>query len=203
MESIRVWFGMMLLILLQSCSQLPQKSTNEVLSTANTAHIKQLNFIHQFKLHGRIGIQNNGQGFSGQIDWQHNAVHDQIALFSPFGGQVANIEKNNVSATLIDDKGQTYTADNIRLLMQNNLGWYIPLDLLVDWVLGRPSTHDDRSQAIMTWNHAGHIQKITQNGWEVAYQHYLLHEGYTLPSKLTLRKDQLYLKLIIESWDLH
>lgn len=203
MESIRVWFGMMLLLLLQSCSQLPQKSTDEVLSTTNTAHIKQLNLIHQFKLHGRIGIQNNGQGFSGQIDWQHNAVHDQIALFSPFGGQVANIEKNNVSATLIDDKGQTYTADNIRLLMQNNLGWYIPLDLLVDWVLGRPSTNADSSQQIIAWDQTGHMQKIRQNGWEVEYHDYLLHDGYMLPSKLTLRKETLYLKLIIASWQLH
>lgn len=203
MVNIRVWLGVSLLILLQSCSQLPPKSNNQQQNTANTAHIEQLNLIHEFKLHGRIGIQNNGQGLSGQIDWQHNKSNDHIAIFSPFGGQVASIDKNLASATLIDDKGETYTADNIQALMQNNLGWYIPLELLVDWALGRPSTHDDRSQAIMTWNHAGHIQKITQNGWEVAYQHYLLHEGYTLPSKLTLRKDQLYLKLIIESWDLH
>jgi outer membrane lipoprotein LolB len=123
-----------------------------------------------------MGLQTSGQGFSGRLHWQHTPSHDDISLFSPFGGQVAQIVKTDAQVTLTDDKGRSISASDIKTASSN------PVE--------------------PQWDAQGRLQSFKQDGWAVKYKSYKQTNGYDLPSKLTLRKEGLYLKLLVETWDI-
>lgn len=177
-------------------------STKPPASAASEAlkqqHLQSLAAIQQFSLQGRIGIQTYGKGFSGSMHWQHDSTGDDIALYSPLGGQVAGIKNDAEQITLEDNNGKIYTAADAETLTQTVLGWQLPLKGLVDWSLGRPA-----SSAIQgsTWNEQGLLTTLDQDGWKIEYDNYAEQDGYTLPGKIFLKSEKLNLKLLVEKWN--
>jgi outer membrane lipoprotein LolB len=147
----------------------------------------------------RIAVQTEGKGFSGRLHWQHNANQDEIALFSPLGGQVARMQKNVDGVTLTDANGNTQRAVNAESLTQNLLGWQLPLQGLADWSLGQP--HSTPIQAL-SLDERGLITSLKQDDWLISYDQYSEKNKHLLPSKIVLRSKNLTLKILIEEWDI-
>jgi len=161
-------------------------------------HLLSLQSIQQFSLQGRVGVQTSSKGFSGSLQWQHNRGDDDIALYSPLGGQVASIKKTSVQVTLEDSSGKIYSAADAETLTQSTLGWQLPLKGLADWAIGRP-TGSPVQESI--WNEQGLLTNLHQDGWKIEYQNYTEQDGYILPGKIFLRSDKLNLKLLVEKWN--
>jgi len=189
-----------LVALLQACASAPPSKTikNEVSLALYQQHLQTLAVIDQFTLKGRIGVQTNGEGFSGSLNWQHNNLNDDISLYSPFGGQVARIKKTVGKVTLEDAKGNSVSATDAETLTQTALGWRLPLAGLADWSLGRPTDGDVQS---ITWNEYGYLTSLRQDEWEIEYQNYSNQNGYSLPNKIWLKSKKVNLKLLVEQWD--
>jgi outer membrane lipoprotein LolB len=164
-------------------------------------HLAGLAEIRQFKLQGRIGVQNEGRGFSGSTRWQHDDAGDNIELFSPLGGQVATIRTTADGVQLTDSDGKNYSAKDAETLTQQTLGWSLPMQGLPDWALGRPA-HGTVDVASATWDKEGRLTRLKQDGWEIEYPEYRETAGHQLPARITLRSPKLYLKLVIEQWDI-
>ena len=199
MQLARMFLSISIAVLISGCITIPKpdispSSASEVL---HQAHLQDIAGIDQFSLNGRIGVQAEGKGFSGGLTWQHDKVHDDIALFSPLGGQVAIIKKTAKNVTFEDAKGNSITAIDAEILTQSTLGWKLPLTGLVDWSLGRP-----RDSAIIasSWDEQGHLSSLKQDGWDIQYQNYAIQNGYFLPRKIVLKNDKVNLKLLIENW---
>ena len=98
------------LVAIQGCANLAKTDVTPSTDTQalNQAHLQNIASIEQFTLKGRIGVQADGKGFSGGLSWQHNSTNDDIALYSPLGGQVASIKKTTENVTLEDCKRQQH-----------------------------------------------------------------------------------------------
>ncbi|MEZ0232078.1 MAG: lipoprotein insertase outer membrane protein LolB [Methylophilaceae bacterium] len=187
------------LFILTGCAGIkPQNTTPLPASTPeiHAQHLATIAAISAFDLQTRIGVQANGRGFSGATNWKHSATHDNIAIFSPLGAQVATIDKTPNGVTLIAD-GKTYYADDTETLTQKILGWSLPMQGLPDWILGRPSSSKIEQSA---WDEAGRLTKLRQDGWDIEYSQYVSTSGYQLPQKIALRSQNLNLKIIVERW---
>jgi len=189
-----------LVALLQACASAPPSKPikNEVSQDLYLQHLKNLAVIDQFTLKGRIGVQSNGEGFSGSLNWQHDNLNDDISLYSPFGGQVASIKKTSGKVTLEDAKGNIVSAPDAETLTQITLGWKLPLAGLADWSLGRPVKGDVQS---IIWNEFGYLTSLKQDEWHIEYQDYSNNNGLFLPNKILLKSKQVNLKLLVEQWD--
>ena len=201
MSLVRLLCLLCSIAMLQSCVSIsPTKQIDQASSQSlNQQHLNNLLTINQFTLQGRIGVQYDGKGFSGGLHWQHLIADDNVSLFSPLGGQVASIKKTAGKVTLEDANGNSISATDIESLTQSTLGWQLPLVGLADWSLGRPT--NNKIDAI-TWDALGHLTTLKQDGWTIEYLNYAEHDGYFLPSKITLRNNNVYLKLLVEKWAL-
>jgi len=191
----------LMLLTLTACSSQPSKVAIPTVAPARDAHqthLASIAHIQNFIIDGRIGVQTDGRGVSGSIHWLHVDKKDDIALFSPMGGKIAEVKTSDDSVTLTGSDGKTYTASDAETLTQQTLGWRLPVTNLLDWALGRP-TSDAIEMA--NWDNAGKLTKLVQDGWEIEYLEYRDTDGHQLPSKFTLRNPKLYLKLVIERWD--
>lgn len=192
------WLQLAVVLSLAGCASMqPQEPASD--AATHQRHLKSIGGIHQFTVQGRIGVQTEGRGFSGSTHWQHSATQDNIDLFSPLGGQVANIQATPESVVLVDSEGQSYRAKDAETLTQKTLGWRLPMKGLPDWVLGRPApgpVEDSR------WDQSGRLTRLKQQGWDISYSQYMDSHGYQLPGKIMLESRKLNLKLVIERWEL-
>jgi outer membrane lipoprotein LolB len=195
---VLVLFGLMSVF--AGCVSVPATKT-EPSTTAQTLraqHLQQLASIQQFSMQGRIGVQTNGKGFSGSLQWQHNNAEDNIDLYSPLGSQVASIKKTPDQVTLTDSSGKRFSAADAETLTQQTLGWKLPLTGLSDWSIGRPTQSPIQNS---TWNEQGLLTNLEQDGWKIEYDNYQQQGAYMLPGKIFLKSDQLNLKLLVEKWN--
>lgn len=196
------------IIALTGCANAPNKpvsidqansSALSTLEAKKVQHQASLALIRDFTLDGRIGVQADGRGFSGKMRWQHLNQFDTIDLYSPLGSKVVGIESNATGVKLVSSDGNTVTSSDVESLTEQTMGWRLPAHCLEDWALGRAT---DAPISSATWDDEGRLSKLNQDGWEIQYLDYQNSNGYQLPSKLNLRNTKLYLKLVIDNWQI-
>lgn len=91
-----------------------------------------------FEMAGRLSVSRSGQGEILRLRWAHAAHADSWVLASPFGTEVARIERASDGLTIHRPGHAPMSATSFSELTDNLLG--APLDerLLVAWLHGRP-----------------------------------------------------------------
>lgn len=184
------------LVALAGCASLAPPSQPVDLD-AQSRHLRKLENISAFSLSGRMAVQTEKRGFSGSLRWKHTEEGDYFALYSPLGAQVAEINSNKDGVTLTTNDRKTYKADDAETLLQQTMGWSLPLRGLTDWVIGRPTS--STYEAIDS-DAQGRLTRLKQDGWDIEYPSYKTVEGTDLPGKIVLKSPQLDLKLLVENW---
>lgn len=150
-----------------------------------------------FALNGRISVNHQGTRHFAGLRWTHTAQSDELLLLAPLGQTVARVYRDAQNATL-DDGDKHYQAANAELLMQQVLGWYLPLSGLHHWVLGIPAAN---SSAQIERNSNEQITALHQDGWEVRYLHYADTRPDSLPTRLQLNREGLQIQLLVDEWE--
>ena len=197
------WPGIAGLLLLSGCgtfghvSETPLPTPTGTPAELHQAHLRQLAHIDRFFLQARIGIRSDGKGSTGTTRWRHDAAGDDISMLSPVGGTLAKIIIDANGVTLTRNDGKVLQATDAETLVQQQLGWRLPLGGLPDWALGRPTR---RLVNEVEWDGIGRITRLKQDHWEIEYLEYMESAGYRLPRKINLHSDRLSLRLVIERW---
>ncbi len=192
--------ALILALILAACATQPVPSPTPPTPT-NTSiyqqHLATLANIKAFSLKGRLGVVTQKQGFSGSIEWQHQHASDNIDVYSPVGGKIANIAKTTAGVTLTDQKGHSIKAQDAESLTEMTLGFRLPLTGLNDWAVGRPTAS---KMDASSWDEKGRLLTLKQDGWDISYENYAKNNDVDLPSKIVLKSEQVNLKLLVEKW---
>jgi outer membrane lipoprotein LolB len=175
-----------LLMLLAGCSQF---QTREALTPADPAALLQL---QNWSLDGRIGIRHQGQINSANLSWQQRSERYTIALSGPLGQGGLRIE-NDGQIVSLEQAGsdEIHRAATPEALMQQLLGWHLPLSHARFWVRGLPDPN-------LSWQ--GLSQGFIQAGWKVEYDRYTHTGTLVLPEKIRLTRPDLRITLVINRW---
>lgn len=174
------------LLLLAGCASAPPKPAARPVQPEQGA----------FALDGRIAVRYDGSHPSGGFHWQHDAESDDILMLAPLGVTVAHIRRDAGGATL-EASGRHYAAQDSGELMQQVLGWRLPLEGLPYWVMARPMPG---SPADVERDANGQISQMRQDGWDIRYTAYAAAAADSLPTRMTLARDKLEIKLLIDEW---
>lgn len=99
-----------------------------------------------------------------------------------------------------DAEGQTLYAEDAETLLQNYLGWQVPVSGLHYWIRGLPSPQTIVQTMLL--DEQSRLSELTQAGWRVSYKRYQTHKGLQLPAKMELLNASLKVKLVIRQWEL-
>jgi len=177
------------LIMLGGCASLPS-------ATAPITKPAQIETA-SFALNGRISIKHLETRQSAGVHWIHQVHSDEILLLTPLGQTAARVYRDDGNATL-DEGGKHYQDVDTESLMEQVLGWHLPLNGLHYWVLGMA---DPDSPAQIERAESGRISVLRQNGWEVGFLRYADNKPESLPTRLQLTHEDLQVQLLIDEWE--
>ncbi len=178
---------LVLLAMLGGCASLP---------TSQVAHPAQAESA-PFAMNGRISIKHQETRQSAGLHWMHQVQSDEILLLNPLGQTAARVYRDDRNATL-DNGDKHYQDVDAESLMEQVLGWHLPLNGLHHWVLGMA---DPASPAQIERDSAGRITVLRQDGWEVRYLRYADGKPDSLPARLQLSHEDLQVQLLIDEWE--
>ncbi|WP_322043899.1 lipoprotein insertase outer membrane protein LolB [Paraburkholderia sp. J67] len=126
--------------------------------------------------HGRFAIQYNDQNGQqrnayGNFDLREADSTVTLQLLNPLGQTLAIVTSAPGQATLELPNKQPLTADNVSTLMQQALGFALPVDGLRYWL--QPSAApDSRAHTTPDPKNPQRLSQIEQDGWTIDYLAY-------------------------------
>lgn len=154
--------------------------------------------LDSFHLTGRISVKADEQSFSGNIDWRHQGLADEILLSAPLGQGVAQLQGSQAGVALTDSEGHRYEAVDAETLLRTHLGISLPLRGLLHWLDAKPRPG---SAYEVEGDGDGRMAALLQDGWRIDYGRYSREAERWLPGKLFARHgESLEFRLVVDEW---
>jgi len=158
----------------------------------------QLTALNQWNAQGSIGAHSVEKGWNASFNWQQQPNDYTIQIFGPLGINRIQLAGNSQQVTL-QTASQTYNATSPELLIQQQLGWKLPVSNLYYWLRGLPAPNS-RFTRSFDMNH--HIVHLQQDGWDLKYLRYLSIKGIDLPDRILLSNSRWQIRIVVTDWQL-
>lgn len=176
---------------------IPQEKT-EWPSAMAAKRAAELGPMRKWALKGRLGVQIPSEGLSAGLEWHQDKDKYEIKLFDQLGRKVALLTGTSDHVSLTTSSGEAYSGSSAEKLLQQHLGWTLPVESLFYWVRGLPDP-----QAVAwreDYNESGYLAELSQGGWSVRLSRYNDTGIAALPKLVSVERENIKLKLLIKEW---
>lgn len=149
----------------------------------------------RWSLVGRLSIKNEKESWLTVLNWRHDAQIDDLTLSTSLGGVVARLYHADSVFSMADDNGVIREVSEAEL--QSTLGFSPPLQHLKFWIRGVSNPSAEVMDESITL--AGEVT-FKQGGWSVKQASFDVFDGLMLPTRVTLKKNGLTLKMVVDKW---
>ncbi|MEZ1318887.1 lipoprotein insertase outer membrane protein LolB [Pseudomonas fluorescens] len=160
-------------------------------------HKAQLTGIDGWQINGKIGIRAPKDSGSGTLFWLQRQDYYDIRLSGPLGRGAARLTGSPGKVSLEVANQGRYEAPTPEVLLEEQLGWNLPVSHLNWWVRGLPAPD---SKSLLTLDADSRLANLDQDGWQVEYLSYTEQNGYWLPERIKLHGADLDVTLVIKEW---
>ena len=182
------------LAVLASCKTLPPAPPESAPWEVRKAALQSRD---KFDLKGRIAVAAGQEGFNAKLRWQQRGRQSDLALDGPLGVGGVRITSEGNSLKVLNARGQQLDSDAAKQEMRSKLGFDPPIASLRYWVLGVP---DPATPADETLDESKRLATLKQAGWQIDYTAYASVRGQSLPSKATLTREGVRVRLFVDDW---
>jgi outer membrane lipoprotein LolB len=158
----------------------------------------QLQAHTHFELRGRVAVAAGAEGFNANLRWMQEGTRSQLTLEGPLGVGGAQVTASGDELSLVTARGEHVDNAEAHAALESRLGFDPPLSALRYWVLGVPDPAQPATEALDQTQQR--LTGLTQGGWQVDYQSYVTAAGGALPSRLTLQREDVRVRLLVDNW---
>lgn len=191
-----------LMLLLAGCASLEspfdraaKAPTNKPLSSKTRA--SQLSHMESWTTRGSVSISYRGKTDIGSFVWHQRGLAYDFRTYGPLNSGSVRIEGRPGKATLWKDPRNPRTARSPEALMQQEVGWYLPLSNLRYWSRGLAAPGMPGRKR---FDQYGHLAFLEQQGWAIDYQRYQAVGDRDLPRNIVMSHGELRVKIIFKEW---
>ncbi|CAD5107867.1 lipoprotein insertase outer membrane protein LolB [Zestomonas carbonaria] len=196
---LRHFLALGLLALLSGCAALaPQEALQGQGDPARwQTHKQQTEDLDAWQISGKVGIRAPKDSGSGTLFWLQRQDYFDIRLSGPLGRGATRLTGHSGEVVLEVANQGRYQAASPEALLEQQLGWRLPVSHLVWWVRGLPAP-DSRSR--LTLDNDSRLARLEQDDWKVDYLSYAEQNGYWLPERIKLYGRDIDVTLVIKDW---
>ena len=191
-----LWAAFAVAVVLSGCHTVPP--VREVPATAWEVRRPQLQARDKFELKGRVAVAAAGEGFNARLRWTQDGKQTRMSLDGPLGAGGVQVTSDGSAVSIVTSRGDRLNNDAARAELANRLGFDPPLDSLRYWILGVPEPGHPAQESLDSQQRLANLQ---QNGWQIQYTDYMSVAGEWLPSKLTLQRQGVRLRVVVDGWN--
>jgi len=186
---------------LSGCTTTKQVSQAPLTMQSPSERATQLNKITQWQVNGKIAFIERDKRNSATLNWQVDEKNNsqQLNLTSYLGINVLQLTSKQGEHTLKFD-GKDYHDRDLTALIYSLTGLTLPTKALSYWIKGLPFQSSDYIEYDDSNLPLNLTSFYNNQQWQIAYGNYKQINDYVLPSKLTVRKDNLLIKIVINRW---
>jgi len=161
---------------------------------------QQLQSLSKWAVAGSLAVRHQVKGgWNASFNWQQIGQNYDLSLFGPLGMNHVQITGSPSLVTLKTNQ-QTLTANSPEALLQQQLGWQLPVSDLRYWLRGLPAPYSKSRRSLDLNNHMVHL---VQDGWNVIYLRYISVNGVDVPDRILMNNPQWNAHLVVRQWDLN
>ena len=189
----------LVLLLLNACTGAPVKEPLSDSKAAYQERAAKLGVIPEWGLVGRISLDDGDHGGSGRLQWDVRSDSSELDFHGAMGRGAWHLQIGPDGAILKEANGIEQTAAGVNDLIQDRIGWPIPVDALQWWVRGlaAPGAIEDEKFGL-----EGMLISLNQFGWSVDFSRYKSVAGVMLPKRLNAIRDNYRVKLAVSRWQM-
>lgn len=193
-------FSLIFVLLSTACSIVPtgeiDQSERILLYEARSGALAE---VKRWALKGRLAVNDGEDGGSGHLSWRQHGQASSMSFHGALGRGAWQLNVDENGAVLEWADGEVHRADKVGELIQQRLGWTIPVKALAWWVRGLAAPGDWDLRQL---DEHGNLEKLSQLGWNIEYGRYRDAGGVSMPVKLTAHRQSYTVKIAIQDWDL-
>lgn len=203
-RALGVFFVLLSAAMLSACATRPVVSPAVVSLQQRTAdwqlHRQALARLDHWSFSGRVAVRDRlEESWNAGLAWQQRADGFDIRLSGAFGRQAARLSGRKGYAMIETSGHAALSASSVELLMEEQLGWSVPVQGFRYWLIGSPAPGVIDRYSL---DEAGRLAELEQSGWQIRYLSYQAVDGLDLPRKLELENPRLRIRLVIDEWQL-
>ena len=193
------FFFLVFILFVTGCTTAPKLTPVSNPDAVWQDHQHNLAALHQWRLRGRISIQNDDESWFLKVDWQQKPGHYAVLLSGPLSSMIRL--SGNKDIVELSDGEQSFHAPDAELLLLEHTGIRMPVNGLRYWLLGLPQP--DKKVKDLKLDVAGRMASVQQDEWLITVDRYQQYNGKTLPAKLVINNHHLKVRLIVDQWQLN
>ena len=198
---LRPFFFAFAVSVIAGCSQFSSLSDEQRAQAQAlwTSQQQALASYDRWDMHFRAVIKLETEVYNIGIRWQQDAGNFEMLLEAPFGQGVFRIESSvgDVYRLQLPD-GRVFENLTAEALLEDVIGWSLPISGLEYWIRGMPRPVSDYLHRV---SRDGRTRAITQDRWTISYLDYFDEPQYPrLPRRVELVSDAITVKLVVERW---
>jgi outer membrane lipoprotein LolB len=150
---------------------------------------------YQFK--GRVAVAAGSEGFNARLLWQQSGPQSFVALDGPLGAGGVQVTSAGKTLSVVTSRGDHLDSDAARSELTARLGFDPPLVSLHYWILGVPDPAQPFQEVLDSQQR---LSGLKQEGWDITYEAYTMVGAESLPSRVTLQRAGVRVRLIVDGW---
>jgi outer membrane lipoprotein LolB len=192
------------LLLLAGCA-----NHARLLANGQAAALPARVYSESININGRFSAQfqrnDKPESWNGSFTWIQSPRDITVTLQSPLGQTLATININESIATLIQSGHPTRSAANVDALVEDALGWPLPISNLRDWLQAYVVTSDGK-RIMATPQSTDTI--VTRDGWRIRFVSWQDDDAVgaqSVPKRIDMERDTVEagtvaMRLVISNW---
>jgi outer membrane lipoprotein LolB len=201
------WAVLLGSLALSACSSVPPVTENGARPWLHDKHFFKPALAEQAERHtwrydAKVGVRAPNTSDSANLVWQFERASHKVRLFGPLGAGAVTIEFDPAGGVISDNKGNVRRGRSAERLLNQVVGWPIPLESLTYWLFALPNPGSAYQYQL---NEDGHVSALRQQGWEIHYTAYKQFGDFEwMPRKMvarkTVRDGEVVVRLVSKSW---
>lgn len=189
---------MCLVLFVTACSnrQIIEISDQERIDLYDFRH-EQLDRTQEWTLEGKMAIRDDREGGSGKFTWRNAPLNSRMTFRGALGRGAWELNSTDGGVELRKADGRVYVTESIEEMVRIHVGWDVPVNYLRWWIRGMEGPESWTEREI---DAEGRLVSLTQRDWMIDFSHYSHVEEIELPGRITARKRDQSVKLVISHW---